>query len=189
MEKEQRTKTGLPETVLAAVIFFMGLESTLITMVLILYVLIFEDMIFVRKAAKRMLVWVMIFAAVNGIYNILILAVTGTNGLIGSQLHISDGLSTVIKLVKYVLYFSFGVQAIRKREVKIHFIDRLSGLLNEEDWKNIKQAMKNKFQNEKEKTVGNITTAIEKRERKCCKKCGQELADNAQFCAYCGEKQ
>lgn len=207
MEREQKTKLGIPVVVMSAALFFSGMESNLIAIGLILYVLVFEESVFVRNCAKKMFVWMIIFTMLNSVYSILGLLIAEINSLTGSKLQITTEIQTIIILFEELLFFILGIQALRGKEVKLYFIDRMAGLLNEEDWLKIKQELKNKAEKENKvkkqennsinnkadtkeesKTIDTMPI-IGKRAVKYCDKCGQELEGNAQFCIYCGVKQ
>ena len=131
----QRTKLGLSVGLLGAAICFSGLfGGYLLTGVLVGYVLLFEENIWLRKTAIKTLALMMGFSlasSVIGLFPSLIHIVDNIFMMFGGYftpafaINFFAAVETCLDMVKTILLLMMGVKAITQGTVAIPMIDNL----------------------------------------------------------------
>ena len=111
----QRTKLGLSVGLLGATICFSGLfGGYLLTGILVGYVLLFEENIWLRKSAVKTFAVMVGFSLVSAVV-----------GLLPSTIRIIDDILTLLDMIKTILLLMMGVKAVTQGTVGIPMIDNL----------------------------------------------------------------
>jgi uncharacterized membrane protein len=137
----QKTKLGVSAAVLGAAIYFTGLFSGYMVMILLAgYVLLLEDNVWLRKTAVKAVVLLIAFSAVSTVLGLIPSLIS----LINSYLNIYGGffisvvssitsvvsniisfLQNAISLIKTVLFLILGWKAMNQGTIKVPAIDKL----------------------------------------------------------------
>ena len=110
------TKTGLKLSVIAAILYFGALQSPLIPILMLGYLLFTESEENIGKLVSQALTVLGLVWLVDGGYDLISMLVTFLNSIVGSgYLHMPYALTNFISLALDAVLFAFGVLALTGR--------------------------------------------------------------------------
>ena len=139
MEEEsmQKTKIGVSVGLLGAAIYFMGLFSGYLTVVLLIgYVLLFEENEWLRKSAVKAVALMVVFSLAAAVMNLIpnvIGVLDNLASIFGGSFHIAFLSSLVyavteaLDILEKLLFMGLGVRALTQGTIAVPAVD---GLIN-----------------------------------------------------------
>lgn len=130
-----KTKLGISVGLFGAAIYFLGLFSGYLAMILLVgYVLLFEQDMWLRKSAVKAIVIMLLFSIVSAIVTL----VPGAISIVDDALNILNinfsvpFISKIVTLItglltylEKILLLILGIQAVQRQSINLGFIDQL----------------------------------------------------------------
>ena len=133
----QKTKIGVSVGLLGAAIYFMGLFSGYLTVVLLIgYVLLFEENEWLRKSAVKAVALMVVFSLAAAVMNLIpnvIGVLDSLASIFGGSFHIGFLSSLVyavteaLDILEKLLFMGLGVRALTQGTIAVPVVD---GLIN-----------------------------------------------------------
>ncbi len=131
----QKTKLGISVGLLGAAIYFLGLFSGyLVAVLLVGYVLLFEENEWLKKAAVKavslMVFFTFIIVIINLIPNVIsfinhVVSMFGGNFYIGFISNLINAIVSAIDIIEKVLFIGLGVKALGQGTITVPVVDNL----------------------------------------------------------------
>lgn len=128
-------RLGISVGLLGAAIYFLGLFSGYIIMVILAgYVLLFEENVWLKKSAVKAVTLMILFSLLSVMINLIPNSISFFDDFVGIfggkiQIHavskLADALSDVLDLVKKLLFIGLGFSALNQGTVRVPIVDRL----------------------------------------------------------------
>lgn len=129
----EKTKLGITVSLLAAIMFFSGTISVLITALIVGYVLLKEEDEWLRSSAVKAMIVIVTFGVLRSgvglieyVFSFITYVVQWfTYKTINVPLNLDRMLNLVFSFLEDALLILFGLKALTKGTVKVSFIDKL----------------------------------------------------------------
>ena len=129
----EKTKLGISVSLLAAIMFFSGTVSALVTALIVGYVLLKEEDEWLRSSAVKVMIVIVTFGVLRGgvgmiddVFSFITYVVQWfTYKTVNVPLNLDRMLSVTFNFFEDALLILFGFKALTKGTVKVNFIDKL----------------------------------------------------------------
>lgn len=131
----KKTRLGISVGMLGAAIYFTGLLGGLFaSIILVGYVLMFEENEWLKKNAVKSVILVILFALLSSIVNLIPDIITFINyvaNIFGGYVNITslsaivNAIVTAINIVEKILFIILGVKAFNQGTVSVPIVDKL----------------------------------------------------------------
>jgi len=131
----EKTKLGIPVTVLAAAAWLLGLYSGyLLTGILLGYVLLMEESAWLKKQCVKVLLALLAFSVISTALGLIpdllhilysFLEIFGVHFYLSFVHNILNFLGQIVSLIKVLLFLGLGIAALLNKQIKLPAVDKL----------------------------------------------------------------
>lgn len=131
----EKTKLGIPVTVLAAAAWLLGLYSGyLLTGILLGYVLLMEESAWLKKQCVKVLLALLTFSVISTALGLIpdllhilysFLEIFDVHFYLGFVHDVLNFLGQIVSLVKVLLFLGLGIAALLNKQIKLPAVDKL----------------------------------------------------------------